>query len=109
MSVVIVYDHIMQTCEKVINKADDAVKKIGHDGEASMKNEVPVKTGNLKNQTSFNSTGRAKGEWASNTPYARYVNDGTSRMPARPYFTHGIEHARHSLESVIRTLFNGVT
>ena len=57
--------------------------------ETSIKNRTPVKIGNLQGSMTGRRTGWAKGEVATKTDYAEYVEYGTSRFSARSMFRTG--------------------
>lgn len=90
----------------LIRKAPDRarvlVKKAGYELEARAKVEVPVDTGNLKNSisTSFENDGMT-GVVSTNVEYAAYVEFGTVKMAAKPYFTPAAEQVRKSFERAI--------
>jgi hypothetical protein len=58
---------------------------------------VPVDTGQTKARTAVQSVtssgARAHAEVISDTPYAGYIDQGTSRTPPRPYFRGGRDAA----------------
>ena len=57
--------------------------------ETSIKNRTPVKTGNLKGSMTGRKTGWAKGEVATNVPYAEYLEYGTVKMSPRAMMRKG--------------------
>ncbi len=72
---------------------------------------VPVDTGNLKSSysrcsavTSVND-GQATVTWTSDVPYAEFVENGTSRMTARPHLQAGIFIALPKIQENVKRIF----
>lgn len=79
---------------------DPAVDHATHDAENIIKREVPrpghsmsrsippyKPTGNLQRSIHKNKSKEGQGELRTNVPYWRYVQYGTSKMPANPFVT----------------------
>lgn len=68
------------------------------------KDLVPVRTGNLK-RAIVSGIGRGAAVYAavllSKAPYARYVEKGTSKQPANPYFRPAVAAVRPSLARIL--------
>ena len=71
--------------------------------------KVPVKTGRLKSSKIERTTGDFQGEFSYNVEYAKYVEYGTIRMLARPYFTPGIQQIQTQLPTLMRSNIGAVT
>lgn len=71
--------------------------------ESAIKARTPVKTGNLQGSMTGRRTGWAKGEVATNVPYAEYVEYGTSKMAPRAMMRKGA----NDLEQRGVGIFNG--
>jgi hypothetical protein len=102
MTIKIVRNDVDKVTDRLVEIGTIGIPKIGHDAEATMKNEVHVVTGNLKNNTGFTETGPGKGELHASTPYARLHNDGTYKTPPNPYWTHGYEGAKRDLKDLVQ-------
>ena len=70
-------------------KMDADIKKVIPLLETAIRNRTPVKTGNLKGGIVGRPTGFARGEVATNVPYAEYVEYGTVKMGPRAMFRQG--------------------
>src|SRR5262245_28885365 len=75
------------TIEKTIASE---IKKIVDDGVTEMKSLAPVDTGYLRSSISGNATNDG-GEFRATAEYATFVDQGTSKMSAQPFFTPVIE------------------
>lgn len=74
-------------------------------GEALSQRLVPVKTGALRDSIGFRST--TERGWTflmqarANADYATFVEEGTSRMPPRPFVMPGVELAADQIEILL--------
>lgn len=75
------------------------------EGEAVSKTRVPVRTGLLQSKIDFRATTNHGWNFrllaVADTRYASYVEDGTSRMPPRPFIMPGVEHAAAEIEHLL--------
>jgi len=69
-------------------------------GAEVARDAAPVRTGALRE-----GIGAEDGRMVSAAPYSRYVNDGTYKMAANPFFDQGIEQARRDLPGIAREEF----
>jgi HK97 gp10 family phage protein len=63
--------------------------------------KVPVKTGKLKKSKLEKITGDFQGEFSYNTKYAKFVDGGTVRMLARPYFTPAVQAIQKQFPTIM--------
>ena len=78
------------TRQEIINKLDRDIKQIAVPLlETAIKVRTPVDTGNLQGSMTGRPTGWAKGEVATNVPYAEYVEYGTAKMAPRAMMRQG--------------------
>lgn len=78
------------TRQEIINKLDRDINQVAVPLlETAIKVRTPVKTGNLQGSMTGRKTGWAKGEVATNVPYAEYVEFGTARMSPRAMMRQG--------------------
>ena len=64
----------------------DTAKKYAQSMNQQARNKAPVRTGRLRN--SIGSTAnQTQLQFYADAKYARFVDQGTYRMPARPFFT----------------------
>ena len=75
--------------QEVKNNLDMNIKHATALLETAIRNRTPVRTGTLKSSIAGRRTGWAKGEVATKTDYAEYVEYGTSRFSARAMFRTG--------------------
>lgn len=75
--------------EELVRKLDTDIGKATAGLETAIRNRTPVRTGNLKAHITGRRTGWAKGEVATNVPYAEYVEYGTMRFSPRAMFRQG--------------------
>ena len=78
----------------VANKTKIALKAAGLEGESVARKKSPVQYGVLRDSNGQREILNGYGvEIFNNAEYSRYVNDGTSRMKARPFFQKGFNAA----------------
>lgn len=74
-------------------------------GQALSQREVPVDTGTLRDSIAFRAT--TNHGWAfllkavAGADYATFVEEGTSRMPPRPFLMPGVELAADQIEVLL--------
>lgn len=73
-------------------------------GLDAMRQVCPVKTGFLKSSLGYNVTDDESGELFADAPYAFFVNDGTTRMSAQPFFDYGVAACEDRLRSNLNAL-----
>ncbi len=79
-----------------------AIAKIAKDIEAHAKVAVPVKTGFLKNSIEARQVSPFSWRVRVAANYGIYVEFGTKRMAARPYFTPAVDMMRPIFAEVVR-------
>ena len=80
----------MATRMEIAKKLDNDINKIAVPLlETAIKVRTPVKTGNLQGSITGRRTGWARGEVATNVPYAEYVEYGTKKMSPRAMMRQG--------------------
>jgi len=69
-------------------------------GFAVMQDSTPVRTGNLKSSegVSVTASDGTEGEMHADAEYAGFVNGGTSRQSAQPFFDRGVAVATQKLK-----------
>lgn len=97
------FNRFPDLARKAPDRARELVKKAAYELEARAKTEVPVDTSNLKNSigTSIENNGMT-GVVSTNVEYAAYVEFGTVKMAAKPYFTPAAEQVRKSFERAVK-------
>lgn len=75
------------------DRVDQILLKAGFMIERDAKNNTPVDTGRLRSSVSTRlvAANRKSVEVGTNVKYARFVHDGTSKVPARPFLTSAME------------------
>jgi HK97 gp10 family phage protein len=76
--------------------AVDVVRKIGDQVAAEAKSNAPYRTGRLQGSIHSEQTDHGC-RVRADAPYAGFVNGGTRRMAARPYFTNALNTAKDEL------------
>lgn len=90
-----------------------ALEEVGMQAERNAKKEVTravydtpagsyVRTGNLRNYISHTHNGKDTAFLTDNINYAAYVEYGTSRMPARPFFKPAIQNYTDEYIEIIK-------
>ena len=79
----------LATRQEIATKLDADIGKAVALLETAIANRTPVRTGNLKGSMTGRKTGWAKGEVATNVPYAEYVEFGTVKMSPRAMMRQG--------------------
>ena len=67
-------------------KIQSAMSEVASFGNAYIKSEAPVRTGFLSSMSGCEIVGPYSIVLYSSAPYAEYVNGGTYKMAANPYF-----------------------
>ena len=75
LATLIQYKIIPENLKSHAQKANDDQRKV-----------VPIRTGRLRNSISYTINGQLELNIFANAPYARFVEFGTYRMRARPFF-----------------------
>jgi HK97 gp10 family phage protein len=88
--------------EMVRTSLGRAIAKIAKDIEANAKVAVPVRTGFLKNSIEAKQVEPFSWRVRVAANYGIYVEFGTRKMPARPYFTPAVDRMRPVFEEVVR-------
>lgn len=78
-----------------------AVRKTAADIKSTARSTVAVDTGNLKSSISTKATGPLESTVSADTPYAVYVETGTSRMAAQPYMRPAADHHTPAFEQAM--------
>lgn len=103
----IVFDNIGRVAAAAAAAAGLAVAKAAHDIEARAKNAAPVDTGFLKSSIRADQEGPFTWRVDVQAEYGGYVEFGTSRMAARPYFTPAVEFVRPSFIQAMSGIIKG--
>ena len=83
----------------------ELMEEAGRTGERLSQRLVPVKTGALQNSIKFRTT--TNHGWTfilqagASMDYATFVEEGTSRMPPRPFLMPGVELAADQIEVLL--------
>ena len=85
-------------------KAEAIVAKTAMDLEAHAKSRAPVDTGTLKNSIQATRVGDAHWRVVVGVDYGLYVEWGTSRMAAQPFFQPAIQAVSPTFLRAIRTV-----
>jgi HK97 gp10 family phage protein len=70
--------------------------------------ESPVKTSTLKRSIHTKALGWARGYVATNTDYALYVHEGTTRQRANPFMERAVENTEGFTDQEIEKLLDSV-
>lgn len=82
------------------------IQQVGEEIAAAARNDAPVRTGRL--QGSIHSENAPDGcVVAADAPYAGFVNGGTRRMAARPFFTNALLDAQDKILAKIHDRLEG--
>ncbi len=86
--------------------AGDAIGQIAEKTAEIARSLVPVRTGQLRDSIGAVSTGKGGLEWAliASTPYALYVELGTSRQPAQPYMRPAVELVMREVPRIVASV-----
>ena len=91
--------------KEVMEKVEEAAKKGLKEVVIAIANDVikgsPVKTGNNKRSIAYEST-ELEGSIYSTSGYGGFLETGTSKMPARPYFKPALDRNAKNLPKNIR-------
>lgn len=80
----------LTTRQEIVDKLDRDINQTAVPLlETAIKVRTPVKTGNLQGSMTGRKTGWAKGEVATNVPYAEFVEYGTKFMAPRAMMRQG--------------------
>lgn len=77
------------------------LRKVAHDIEGEAKTRAPFKTGFLRNSIGNRLVNQYQAEVTVTAEYAAYLEFGTRRMAARPFFTPAVEHNRAPFEAAV--------
>lgn len=78
----------------------DTLFKIAEATKNLASSRTPVRTGFLKSRNQTEQISRKEIRIFNDAPYAGYVNFGTSKMVARPFFTSAIRYAKDEFPQV---------
>lgn len=84
----------------------EAFEEIGTATIDVMNAQTPVKTGNLVTHNDFEIMEPDGIRFFNEVEYAGFVNGGTSRMPARPFFDEGLNHFRQAFPQAYAAKMN---
>lgn len=76
------------------------VERTGQLAETSAKRNAPVDTGNMRDSTHFAMEGDDRGTIYADADYSGYVEFGTWRQAAQPWFTPAVEEARRAMPQI---------
>lgn len=75
------------------------------EGELQARTASPVRTGFLRSSIHADITARGA-RLAAAAPYAIYVDQGTSRMKAQPFFTNAVKYIQRTLPGLVQRGIN---
>lgn len=104
---------LSKTGVKAAQMALLAVQKTAKEIEAGAKNRAPVDTGNLKNSITTSGAGLAgvgtsEAVVSTGVHYAPYVEFGTSRMAAQPFFGPAVDAAEPGFNAAMAAILEGL-
>src|SRR3990172_938523 len=88
---------LREAAAKLPNQVRAALEELIHQGEEHAKQIVPVDTGYLRSTIYGQVTGPLEAELRADADYAVFVEEGTSRMGARPYLRPSLEQVRQAM------------
>ena len=96
------WNQVIAALQSKVTKIQPIFKENQEYSVSVTKSYAPVRTGRLKEEI----TGKMQDEYSftlsSPTPYAKFVNDGTSRHKANPYFDRGVLDTWNKLNGDLR-------
>lgn len=109
----ILFNRIPDIERAIASGVPAVVGKVVADGEALAKQGIreygAIDTGNMLNNVGHShANGAPEGEVFSNAPYSGFVDQGTWRMSARPFFTGMVEQLRVTFPKAIEALMKGL-
>lgn len=78
-----------------------AVRKTARDIKSSAQSIAPVDTGNLKSNIRTTAVTPLSSDVTADTPYAVFVESGTSRMAAQPFMRPAADHHATAFEQAM--------
>lgn len=99
---IVLYENLVEQhgAENVRSAIEEALNY----GYSEMQNVTPVLTGYLKSSEGYSVDSDTEGELYADAPYAGFVNYGTSRQDANPFFDTGIEATENKLREILGSL-----
>lgn len=91
-------NNVLKTFRNNINEAMDACAPAG---EEYIKREAPVITGNLRDSTKSQRNSFDSVDFYNDASYAAYVNFGTYKQAANPFFFRGLLNALPTFKALI--------
>jgi HK97 gp10 family phage protein len=85
----------------VFERAPDSIDGIMNEAKANSQKIVPVKTGFLRASINWERLSRYMFRFFASAKYARYVEEGTHRMRARPYMFPSVAIIKQKVPQVI--------
>lgn len=115
---------LLKNIDMLKKKIEDNKREIMARGLEALRTEVikevPVDTGRLKNSLQGTVTqgdavyeiktpkNKVEGYLGTNVSYAAFVEFGTSRQSANPYFSRGLRSATPSIQAIFKKGFKGI-
>jgi HK97 gp10 family phage protein len=90
--------NVLSTFRSNINNAMD---ECGPAGVESIKTEAPVKTGKLRESTKYERSTFDSVDFVNDAPYAAFVELGTYKQGANPFFRRGLFGALNRFKNII--------
>lgn len=88
--------------KRLVGALDTSIKKAAYLIEGESKKRTPVLTGRLR-ASIWTKTNHLTATVSTNTDYAIFVHEGTSRMRSRPFMKEGLDNSIRGIESIINS------
>ncbi len=98
---VVEYNHLKSKASGLDQAISIGVRKIGFDIQARSTANAPVDTGKLRASHYLEVISLTEVEVGNSAEYAEWVDQGTRKMAARPYFTGAVEAIRPTAPGII--------
>lgn len=98
----IVFNHFPKILDNMDQRMEQIVAKAALDIQANAQNAAPVDTGMLRNSIQANRLGKHSWEVTVGADYGMYVEYGTVRMAAKPYFNPAIDKVRPQFMAALK-------
>lgn len=104
VELIVKVDRLPEIIAKLPDMVDGILSKVALDIEAEAKVNAPVKTGALRNSIQASQESQLSWRIGVGVEYGLYQELGTRFMPAHPFLTPAVEHARGGFADAFRAL-----
>lgn len=104
IELIVKVDRLPEIIARMPGAVEQVLAKVALDIEAEAKVLAPVDTGALRNSIQASRESQLSWRIGVGQSYGIYQELGTVHMPAHPFLTPAVEHARGGFESAFRAL-----